>query len=391
VAAAGSVVYKRVVLEGLRTTLEPWIAPHPIDLLVLYNASSPQYKALHFLANDPFVLLSVNNNNQTLPTRILLERYVLLVLYYSTDGLNWHLPSWTLQGNACNWNNDPNWTQGFNSNALGVYCYLPGDPIGPEDSIQFLYFVQVGLSGTIPWEMSLLTNLEQLEFDNNLLRGTIPTQLSALTRLKSLWMASNFLTGPLPLDLPATVQSLDFRGNALTGTLPHQWGTTLPQLYWFSASKNQLTGTLPESWQALTDLEVMDLESNHLTGRIPTQYGKAWPQARSIFWESNDLTGTLPSELGGWTKLNNFWIGSNYLTGSIPTQLAQWTLLDTFSFSHNQFTGSVNHLFCINNETSWAFLQGDCLPNSKGQVEITCSCCTSCCAAAGSYCKSQSP
>jgi hypothetical protein len=63
-----------------------------------------------------------------------------------------------------------------------------------------LRFEDLGLTGTIPTEIGLLTNLQTgLVFSRNSLTGTIPTEIGMLTKMRNqLKFDHNFLTGALP-------------------------------------------------------------------------------------------------------------------------------------------------------------------------------------------------
>lgn len=366
------------IMEALRQELEPYIVRTESDLLPFQDPTSPQSLALEWLSTDP---ISLAENHAT---KDVLERYVLAVLYYSMDGPNW---IWSgvpyLSGRAtCDWNNALPWENDY---ALGIYCLK-------VPTVDGIAMQQLGLSGTIPWELSLLSNLANLEWDKNSIVGTIPTEFRRLGELHVLWLPSNELTGPLPNYLPTSIQSLDLTSNNFTGTLPSSWGDEMPDLFWLGLSHNQLTGSIPSSWQGLVSLRVLDLGSNQLNGTLPSTVGEAWSTLNSLFMEQNSFSGSLPTELGYLTNLRHLLINYNEFTGTVPTELAQLSNLRSFSFDHNRLIGSLNATFCNDegsslSSSSLIVLQADCLPDWDGQVEIECSCCTACCTADGSSCE----
>jgi hypothetical protein len=68
----------------------------------LRDDSSPQFRALRWLANDDPAVLDLDSE----PTVILVERYVLVVLYFSTSaeaGLN--VLNFLTASSVCEWNN----------------------------------------------------------------------------------------------------------------------------------------------------------------------------------------------------------------------------------------------------------------------------------------------
>jgi len=88
----------------------------------------------------------------------------------------------------------------------------------------FLGFYRNELSGTIPTELGLLTNLANLDLDSNSLSGAIPSELSTITNVEYLYANNNLLKGTIPSQLGALtkLQSLILSNNTLTGTVPRE-------------------------------------------------------------------------------------------------------------------------------------------------------------------------
>lgn len=83
--------------------------------------------------------------------------------------------------------------------------YLPTGTFDPLifslTSVSSLAFVQTGLIGSIPAQISQLIGLQMLQTSSNLLAGSLPPSLSLLRSLEVLEMNSNQLTGPIPPQL----------------------------------------------------------------------------------------------------------------------------------------------------------------------------------------------
>lgn len=94
--------------------------------------------------------------------------------------------------------------------------------------------------------------------------------------------------------------------------------------------------------------------------------------------DHNALMATIPTELGLLTNLSTFWVDVNDRTGTIPSEFARLTKFESFTFEKNLLTGSANDALCSPNRL-WTTLEGDCLLDEDGQVEIECSCCTTFC------------
>ena len=78
------------------------------------------------------------------------------------------------------------------------------------------------LSGRIPSELGLLTNLRQLNLEGNRLTGGIPPELGDLGQLRRLNLRSNSLTGSIPSELGnlGNLMFLSIGDNLLIGGLP---------------------------------------------------------------------------------------------------------------------------------------------------------------------------
>jgi len=159
-------------------------------------------------------------------------------------------------------------------------------------------------------------HVTSLSFSDNNLKGSLPSELSQLTQLQRLYLDSN----------------------QLTGTIPSELGQ-LANLMLLALSGNQLTGRLPSTLGQLAQLQKLYASNNQLTGTIPTELGQL-TQLRSLYIYNNQFTGTIPSELGQLTQLSHLSLGGNQLIGTIPTELAQLTHLKTLFLENNYLTGN---------------------------------------------------
>jgi hypothetical protein len=79
------------------------------------------------------------------------------------------------------------------------------------------------ITGGIPAEIGLMTELASVSMTNCTLTGTIPTELGKLTNLRRLWLYDNDLKGSIPTQLAAltALEVLEIQSNAqLVGTMP---------------------------------------------------------------------------------------------------------------------------------------------------------------------------
>ena len=94
------------------------------------------------------------------------DRAALEALYDTTNGANW--------ANNTNWNSSAPLDQWY-----GVFTNANG-------RVTQLVLYGTGLTGSIPSSLGSLTNLQELNLDDNQLSGTIPAELGNLTRLRYL-------------------------------------------------------------------------------------------------------------------------------------------------------------------------------------------------------------
>ena len=244
------------------TDTETFIPPELIDLLpnasscsgeALSNSWTPQCKAFEWLAND--------SNLESYSDQEKIQRYALATLYFSTNGNSWTrhdywlsnadvCGKWYQDGGTINCNSDGEVSDlilrvnnlvgtippeiGLLSDSLGEFniqgrMMLFNVSCSPIKNCQLgehvthvpITFATIGshvcmhillitariylsgndLTGTIPTELGLLSNLEALGLYLNQLTGTISTELGLLSNLEVLSLHSNQLIGSVPTSL----------------------------------------------------------------------------------------------------------------------------------------------------------------------------------------------
>ena len=88
-----------------------------------------------------------------------------------------------------------------------------------------------GLSGTLSGGLGVLANIKTLDFTNTALSGTLPLEISRLSQLSMLKISqSPHFSGTMPAQLAqlAQLNSLRFDDISVSGTLPPEDPTTLP-------------------------------------------------------------------------------------------------------------------------------------------------------------------
>jgi serine/threonine protein kinase len=114
------------------------------------------------------------------------------------------------------------------------------------DYVTQLSLSSLGLFGSIPADIGLLSTIQQIDFSYNSLYGSIPVAIGDLVGLQSVDLSNNNLNGTLPSSI---VDWVNIRDMVL-----------------FS---NSLSGTLPDSLGSLATLNTLFLQANLFQGRVP--------------------------------------------------------------------------------------------------------------------------
>lgn len=200
------------------------------NVTLLKDPSTPQSQAFKWITfNDPQQLSLTGKNNVTKAK--LAQRYIMSLLYYSLNGHGMQNSSmWLSKSGECNW--------------YQVSCSKNNRVIKIDLSGQ-------NLTGTIPSEISYLTNLEELLLNNNAIQGRIPSTIGGLENLITFDVGTNIMTGNLPVSF-----------------------FTLMALQVAVLSDNRFKGSLSSSIGNLTNLEQLMLQKNAFNEKVPEEVGK---------------------------------------------------------------------------------------------------------------------
>jgi len=211
----------------LQTALSPIISG---GKHTLKNTTSPQYKALEWLANDDpmqMALPSDEDENHQQSNYQLAQRYILAVLYFATGGPNhWKKKfNWLSKQHVCDWKDDGG-VRKCDSKRQVMDISLLNNLHGtiPEEltkiqSLRVIYLSRNNLTGTIPSAFGDMPHLNYLGLQRNKLTGTVPTELGKLSSLSYLGLEKNDLTGSIDLSHPlCKLRSVDTDGNPTKAT-----------------------------------------------------------------------------------------------------------------------------------------------------------------------------
>jgi len=287
----------------------------PESVFASGGGSSPQQQALDWIVLEDPAHLPYDHE-------VMLDRYGLAVLYYSTNADNqWKdTTNWLTKKGICSWH--------------GIHClpkeqeataennFSPTATTYDEDNFVTMITLEGNrLKGILPNELgSAFENLQTINFQNNQLIGTLPKAVSKLEHLKNLLLSSN----------------------GFSGTLPEEY-TKLNNLHQLSLSNNQLEGEIPKSWEtSLTKLRILAASHNRITGSFPDLTKMV--RLRELYLEENELEGHLPESLEGMTSLLDLNVGSNKFSGPIGV-LKALSNLETLHLSNNEFSGTIPDMF----------------------------------------------
>jgi len=348
----------------------------------LLEDGSPQNMALSWLVgDDTFQKITTTDAD-------CLERYIAVVLYFSTEGKYWNDDLNFVQNTSvCEWRKED----------VGVECNLDGEIIS-------IIAANNNLNGTLPSELLQLPSLAILKLSNNTLTGTIPDIYMESKSMRELYLEKNALNGSIPeFQRGVGYHNIHLGRNELTGNIPESV-SALSSLKVLNFGDNSLNGTIPTGISVMESLERINFSSNNLSGSIPHQMENL-RDIRRFEMQKNKLTGTISSNLARLDKLNYIALHHNKLTGSIPSELAALENIWTLVLDNNKLTGtfpkefsssinllrvdihdnsirdSLDESFC-SEDAEDIFIAADC----RGlDPKVQCSCCNTCCNDSGCW------
>ena len=272
----------------------------------------------------------------------LIAEQALLSLVQDDDGLGRSSWSSSLQGwsrdsgiSICNWE--------------GVTC--GGGDDGSNIIVKEINLPNLGLSGTLPSALGLLTDLEVIVLKNNILSGSIPQEVANLENLVTLDLTDCYLTGTLPQRFESTqLSSLYLANNAISGKFFHTAHSPhLLSIKEIRLENNVLTGTLHGlTLSSMSNLEALSLSVNDLSGLIPGVELGSIPTLKYLYLDSNHFVGPLPSQLAqdNGASLLELWVQDNALSGTVPASYDRFDNLHDFYIDRNKLTGLVPSDLC---------------------------------------------
>jgi len=306
-------------LSTLITFLSPYYDAANVTN-IFSNITSAQYQAVKWVLDTSDSIDTASSSGISL----LLQRYALAVLYFTTNGTEWlRNASFLSNQHVCYWNetlyDDNNNSDTSSTSITGVTSCTD------DGRITAISLGNNNLQGSIPYEIGMISSLQSLFLQNNSLTGTIPSSIESLPRLQLFWAFDNVLTGSVPLFASSTkngtsntmLNSLDLSVNNLTGTLPRDYFTRLQNLTLLHLYSNQLNGTIPE---------------------FTSQNRRINKRLNNLALSENNFYGTLPKSIGDLSQLQFLYLFDNKFTGTVPSSFSK--LMSIGKYSLFRFTST---------------------------------------------------
>ncbi|KAF3635575.1 hypothetical protein FXO37_25923 [Capsicum annuum] len=250
--------------------------------------------------------------------------------------------------------------------------------IGSLQGLEILELWNANFSGTVPYQLANLTNLQILDVslnfhlrvkhlewlshlsslrylglnDINLHGVDWLQQIVKIPFLKQLSMANCGLSHTIPYSAnfsSTSLSILDLSFNFLTSLSEYSWlfnlSTCLTNL---DLSSNKLAGPLPVAFGGMTSLEYLDLSVNQFKGGIPSSFGNisrlsALNMGRNYLDEPlYEILQKLSAGVG--KSLYSLVLSTNKLWGPIP-DISRFSSLRELDVSDNRLNGSLNGIF----------------------------------------------
>jgi Leucine-rich repeat (LRR) protein len=212
--------------------------------------------------------------------------------------------------------------------------------------------IQVGMNlmGTLPTENGLLTSLELLTMENNMMVGAIPTELCHLTNLKRLNLGQNQFRFTIPscIGQLSKLEYLYVHENDLTDRLPESM-KQLHLLQHLIINGNALTGDPTAIWNNLTGVQVLLANQNEFSAPMDDTFLLHHKNLTWLNLADNDFVllksnQTLPKHLLQMSHLEVFDLSGNRLQGNLPADLQPNIVLKYLSLYDNAMYGGLHEL-----------------------------------------------
>ena len=217
-------------------------------------------------------------------------------------------------------------------------CEWEGIKCDPGGRVIRLMLNSNRLTGTLPTELALASNLESIDIRlNDKLSGTLPSQFGAMSKLREALFARAGLSGTIAPEFFAPMRHMtifDIGRTAISGTMPPAETVGLENIIEFCIDKCFVSGASlgadaarsrrrrGRAAQARTLRTAHPRLDAHRSGTLPVEVASAWDALIKTEIDRNYLSGTLSEHLAEFKSLQQFDADSNLLSGTLPDQLS---------------------------------------------------------------------
>ncbi|KAJ3705297.1 hypothetical protein LUZ61_009002 [Rhynchospora tenuis] len=182
-------------------------------------------------------------------------------------------------------------------------------------------------------------NLQVLDLSNTRSKGPVPTMwlLQNNTNLIKLVLSNNSFTGllQLPSVTHENITILDISDNNLSGEIPDDIGTKLPNLISLNISRNFFRG--PIGLRSMNNLYSLDLSINNLTDDIKNTFSMNGTNLNFLDLSNNKLYGSFPNMMN-FEYYPYLLLNHNYISGELPSSICNATF-EVLDISNNELSG----------------------------------------------------
>ncbi|XP_021819914.1 protein STRUBBELIG-RECEPTOR FAMILY 5-like isoform X2 [Prunus avium] len=161
------------------------------------------------------------------------------------------------------------------------------------------------------------SSVTEIDLSDLGLSGSMGYQLASLTSVTRFDLSKNNLNGDIPYQLPPNAKYIDLSQNAFTNTVPYSI-SQMSDLETLNLGRNKLNGQLTDMFGKLTKLKELDLSHNSMTGNLPQSFGKL-SSLKKLNLQNNQFTGQIT--LLVYTPVEDLNIENNRFSGWIPNEL----------------------------------------------------------------------
>lgn len=195
-----------------------------------------------------------------------------------------------------------------------------------------------GISTLFPSAISSWSGLRSLKLSFNRISGSIPANFfTSLPQLEHFDVSHNLIIGELPHSGWSALRVVNVESNKLTGW-SHLLGSALA-IRTLNVASNELTSIPPDSELAsMTSLEKFIVSENPNLGSDIPLFWVNHPTISILEMQRCGVQGSLPNLISA-PRLQKLFLGHNRLEG--PLADFNWTGLDQISIQSNNFSGGI--------------------------------------------------